>query len=235
MDICSIDGVNLNINSQNNATGYCSYQTDSASTTLYYTYEISQTGFMCLDLEMSARNSFSIWKNGQHLYSESISLPQTLSVSQVVPGDIVEVQVTCRANESGIITIRGAVLNDEVFRKGYEILAASTLNISHFSDTVIEGTVNCNRDGLLYTSIPQNGNWTVTVDGKEAPIALVGDVMIGVVLSEGEHTVCFTYHNSAFTTGLVISILCLLIFCGIYFMVRFYPQIQFKGKYERKE
>ena len=231
----TINGANTPLTSQNADIGYCSYKTGANSSTLYYTYEISKAGFMCLDLEMSARNSFSIWKNGERLYSESISLPQTLSVSQVVPGDIVEVQVTCRANESGSITIQGATLNDEIFRSGYDVLAASTLNITQYSDTKIEGTINCNREGLLYTSIPQNGNWTITVDGEEATVALVGDVMVGVVLTEGTHTVCFTYRNHAFTAGLAISVLSLLVFCSICFVKRFYPKSQYKGKYEQQE
>ena len=231
----TIDGANTPINSMNTAAGYCYYTTEAKSSTLYYTYEIQDAGFMCLDVSMSARNSFSFWKNGERLYSESIALPQTFSVCQVQPGDTVEVQINCKANQSGSVTIRGAILNDEVFRRGYEILSASTLNITKFTDTKVEGTINCNRDGLLYTSIPQNGNWTVTVDGKEAEISLVGDAMVGVLLTEGQHTVCFTYRNNAFTTGLIVSILCLVIFCGIFFMKRLYPQIQYKGKYERKE
>jgi len=231
----TIDGANTTLNSQNEATGYCYYSAGSSRSTLYYTYEISQAGFMCLDMSMSARNSYSVWKNGQCLYSESIALPQTISVSQVEPGDIVEIQVNCSANSRGSITIRGAVLNDEVFRKGYEILSDSTLNITGFSDTKVEGTVSCNRDGLLYTSIPQNGNWTVTVDGEEAEISLVGDVMVGVLLTEGEHTVCFSYKNSAFSTGLAVSLICLMIFCGICFMMYCYPKITYKGKYERRE
>jgi len=230
-----INEANTPMNSKNENAGYCYYTTTDSSSTLYYTYEIQDAGFMCLDMTMSARNSFSIWKNGEFLYSESIALPQTFSVSQVQPGDIVEVQVKCKAKETGSVTIRGAILNDDVFRRGYEILSASTLNITSLSDTKIEGTINCDRDGLLYTSIPQNGNWTVTVDGKEADISLVGDVMVGVELTEGAHTVCFTYKNNAFSTGLAISILCLLIFCGIYLMKRFYPQIQYRGKYEKLE
>ena len=231
----TIDPANTPVKSSNTATGYCYYTTGSSSSTLYYVYEITEAGLMCLDLSMSAQNSFSIWKNGEALYAESVGLPQTMSVSQVQPGDIVEVQVKCRANQTGAITIRGAILNDDVFRRGYEILSASTLNLTSFSDTRIEGTINCNRDGLLYTSIPQNGNWKVTVDGKEAEISLVGDAMVGVLLTKGEHTVRFTYQNNMFSIGLAISILCLLSFCAILFVTRIYPQIKYQGKYERRD
>ena len=218
------------------STGYCSYSNGASGSTLFYTYDIKNQGFMCLDLTMSARNSFTVWKNGVQLYSESIVLPQTLAVCEVVPGDEVEIRITCKANESGSTTIRAAVLNDKVFRAGYDILAASTLELSEFSTTKIAGTVTCNRDGLLYTSIPQNGeSWSVTVDGEEAEVILVGDAMVAVKLTEGTHTVSFRYTNKAFTLGLTISLICLLVFAGFVFMVYYYPNIRRKGKPETKE
>ncbi len=203
------------ITSQSNS-GYCAYQNTDSQTTLVFRYDFTEAGFFCLDLNFSARNSFSVWKNGVQLYSETMSLPQTMAVSEVAEGDYVEIKITCKAAESGSITARGGLLDDEVFRQGYDILAASTLELTAFSNTHIAGTIDCNRHGLMYTSVPQNGeNWTVTVDGKEAEIVLVGDCMIAVKLTEGTHEIEFTYKNSAYQTGLLASLLCLLIFLGI--------------------
>ena len=195
------------------ADGYCAYANEDAQTTLVYRYDFTEAGFFCVDLTMSARNSFQVWLNGTQLYSESISLPQTLSVSQVNPGDYVELKITCKAGESGTITVHGALLDDDVFRAGYEILAASTLELTEFSNTHIEGTIDANRDGLLYTSIPQNGeNWSVTVDGEAADITLVGDCMIAVELTEGQHELVFSYYNRSFDLGRWVTVLFALIF-----------------------
>jgi len=170
---------------------------------------------MCLDLTMPARNSFNVYLNGAHLYSESLTLPQTLAVCEVVPGDVVEVRITCKANESNNMTIRPAIMDDAIFRDGYDVLSASTLKLTEFTNTKIVGNITCDRDGLLYTSIPYDGNWKAMVDGKEAEISLVADVMVALELSEGEHEIVFVYENKAFNVGLVISIVCLLAFLGI--------------------
>ena len=227
----TIEANGTNITNQS-AAGYCAYSNDSAQTTLVYSYTVGDSGFLCLDLTMSARNKFEVWRNGAELYSESLSLPQTLSVSQVEPGDIIEIMITCKANESGSITIRAGLLNDSVFRQGYDILAASTLELTEFSNTRVEGTIDCNRDGLLYTSVPQNGdNWSVTVDGEPAQIKPVGDAMIAVALTEGRHTVTFTYRNDAFNLGWKISLVCFLLFAAITVTV-YYPKLKkYKGKY----
>ena len=200
--------------------GYCTYDNGESRTTLTYRYDFTEAGFFCVDLNMTKRNSFYVYKNGKQLYYESISLPQTLAVSEVQPGDYVEIRITCNANEKGNITIRGGLLKDSVFREGYDILNASTLKLTQFSNTRVAGTISCDRDGLLYTSIPQNGtSWSATVDGKEAEIVLVGDAMIGLELTEGDHEIVFTYHNAAFELGWKISLACLAIFAGIILVV----------------
>ena len=180
---------------------------------------------MCLDIAMPGRNTYNVYRNGQHLFTESISLPQTIAVGQVAPGDLIEVRVTCGPNTSNSLNIKAALLDDTVFRRGYDILSASTLTLTEFSNTVVEGVIHCNRDGLLYTSIPQNGaNWHAYVDGQEVDIRLVGDVMIALDLTEGGHTIRFEYRNPSFETGLKVSLLCLVLFVAAIVLTATYPK-----------
>ena len=214
-------------------TGYCTYKSQKSGTVVY-TYIADKEGFMCIDLNLSARNSFSVYKNDVQLYSETYSLPQTISVSDVVPGDKIEIRFTCKASESGTIRVHAGVLNEEKFRAAYDTLAASTLELTIFENTLVEGTINCNRSGLLYTSIPQDGNWSATVDGKPAQTVLVGDCMIGLLLTEGYHEIQFTYHNSAFSLGWKISLGCLAAFIALWY-VTYKPKFnRYQGKYENK-
>lgn len=213
--------------------GYSAY-TASKSGTIVYTYKPNTKGLFCIDLTQSKRNAFSVSHNGKKLYSETYSLPQMLSVCNVKPGDIVEIKFTCKAGESGTIDLVAAILDDSTFRNAYEILKASQLILTDFSNTQVKGYINCNRNGLLYTSIPQNGdNWQVTVDGETADITLIGDCMIGVALSEGYHEIVFTYHNKTFVTGLIISIVCLVIFAGLWLLI-YKPKFSFKKYLSRK-
>ena len=211
--------------------GYCTYTTDGTSGRINYQYQITMDGFMCIDLDLSERNDFTVWLNGNELYSETYSLPQMLAVSQVRVGDVVDVALSCDANESGTMLISAAILDDATFRKGYEVLNRSVLELTDFSTTRLSGIINCDRDGLLYTSIPQNGNWHVYVDGKEADTVLVGEAMTAVYLEEGYHEVIFRYRNPAFTLGCVISLVSSGILAGLYFWI--YPARKKKGKYAK--
>jgi len=139
--------------------------------------------------------------------------------------------LTCKADENGSITLHTGILDETLFRKAYNTLAASTLELTTFHNTLLEGSITCDRDGLLYTSIPQNGNWTAYVDGRQADIILIGDAMIGVLLSQGSHTVTFRYHNPAFSLGWKISLACSAVFAGLYLSI--YRPSRKKGKYEK--
>ncbi len=202
--------------SQENLSGYTSFSTGAEGGTMSYVYNITQEGYLCLDLNLYKQKKFSVYHNGKKLYDEDYSLSQMLGVADVKPGDTVEVRITCKENlASTSISVKAAVLDEKTFRAGYEILNASTLQLTHFSTDYICGTIDCNRRGLLYTSIPQDGNWVAFVDGQKADITLVGDCMIGIPLTEGSHTVEFRYENKAFHLGVWITAGCILFFAGI--------------------
>lgn len=210
LTVSTSSGVSL---TQKNISGYTSFSTGAAGGSMTYTYDITQEGYLCLDLNLGKHKKFSVFHNGVRMFDESYSLPQILGVANVQPGDTVEVRITCAANlPSTSVSISGAVLDDDVFRAGYEILNASTLELTDFSTDRIIGTISCNRDGLLYTSVPQDGNWAAYVDGQRAQISLVGNCMVGLKLTEGTHTVELRYENEALRIGARISVACGLTF-----------------------
>jgi hypothetical protein len=221
-----------------NASGYTSFHSGTQDTGLTYTYSIDREGFMCLDLTLYANKKFSVWHNGIKLYNESYSLPLTMAVCDVKPGDEVQVIIECAANVDSAVQVKGYMLDGKVFWEGYDILKASTLQLTEFTTTYISGVINCDRDGLLYTSVPQcgndrteqeidedgkvhkattspEGNWVVYVDGMKVDNVLVGNAMVAVELTEGIHTVELRYENKAFDYGSLITFACAAVFGGI--------------------
>ena len=195
-----------------------------------YSFMAERDGFLCLDFDVTDRNSYTVHLNGEQLYSESLSLTQMIAACDVVPGDIIDVKLSCKDGEEGRMTIRAAVLDDGLFRRGWEILNRSTLEITGFDTTRIAGTIECDREGLLYTSIPFDGGWHAYVDGQEVEPVLVGDVMVSVPLTVGSHDVEFVYRNASFGIGWKISAICLLLFA---MTTPIYYRKRKKGRFEK--
>ena len=212
------------------SSGRCSYSGATANSDVTYTFQVNQDGFACIHLDLPKRNSFSVSVNGMEKYQETISLPQMLAVGDVKAGDTITLRIVCKEGESSTLTVTAAVLDMGAFWRGYELLNGSTLELTKFKSTFVEGRINCDRDGLLYTSIPQNGNWSAKVDGKDAQIQLVGDCMIALELTEGDHQVAFTYRNGAFGLGWKISLVCVVAFV----LLAQRNRKQKTGKYQKK-
>ncbi len=191
-----------------NGSGFCDYSAATSGSSITYSYIAQRDGFCCIHLDLPKRNEYHVILNGVELYKENISLPQMIAVGDVKAGDILDIRIACKDGENSTMTVTAAQLDEELFHQGYEVLSASTLELIAFENTFVEGIINCDRDGLLYTSIPQNGNWTVKTDGEAAEIKLVGDCMIGIELTQGSHTVSFRYHNAAFSLGWKVTLIC---------------------------
>lgn len=214
--------------------GYCRYQDTTDHSDVTYTYQVDQDGFACVHLNLPKRNDFYVSLNGTELYKETISLPQMLAVGDVKKGDVLSLRIACDAGEDSTMTVSAAVLDRGRFNEGYAVLSAAQLELERFESTRLEGTVTCDRDGLLYTSIPQNGNWKVTVDARQGDTVLVGDCMLAVELTEGTHRLVFTYQNAAFDLGLKITFGCILFLVLIAWATYRSDPRSRKGKYRRR-
>ena len=214
-----IPGQNLLLSSngvqvtESNGNGYCKYDQAEAKSYVTFAYTADRDGFLCLHLNLPKRNDYYVSINDVELYKETISLPQMIAVDDVKAGDIITVRIMCKAGESSSMTVDAAILEYDCFWRGYQVLNASTLELTDFESTRIKGRITCDRDGLLYTSIPQNGNWHVQVDGKTVQTQLVGDCMLAVPLTAGAHTLNFAYRNGAFSLGWKITLICFAVFC----------------------
>ena len=210
----TITGNGVTVTEQN-SSGYCDYQDCASGAYVMYSYVADRDGFLCIHLNLPKRNDYYVIVNDIELYRESISLPQMIAVGDVQTGDRIDIKIMCDSGEKSTMHVTAAILNHDLFWQGYSILNESTLELTTFENTLVEGYVLCERSGLLYASIPQNGNWRAEVDGKPAEIRLVGDCMIAVEVTEGTHVVTFVYENSAYELGWKITLICAVIFAAL--------------------
>ena len=128
-----------------------------------------------------------------------------------------EITMTCTLSEGnkGSFIVLVASFDEEKFANGYENLNDETMNITSYSDTVVEGTVSAKADGLFYASIPDEAGWKVYVDGNKVDKTLLIGSFIGVPITAGEHTIRFEYFPQGLIIGIIISVIALIAFIVI--------------------
>ncbi|MCI9126617.1 MAG: YfhO family protein [Eubacterium sp.] len=123
----------------------------------------------------------------------------------------------------------------EAWQEDFALLNANPYTVTERTDTKISGTVTASQQGIMYTSIPYDKGWKVSVDGNESAITPICDgAFIGVLVDGGQHEVTFKYTPQGFGSGLTISILCLLTFLGLIFKDNITAFIMTKGKKQKK-
>ncbi len=90
-------------------------------------------------------------------------------------------------------------------------LSAHPWKLTSWTDTSLEGTITCEADGMMFTSIPYDEGWKIKVDGEEVKTEKMLDAFVGISLSAGTHTVTMEYTPSGLILGAVVTAASLMI------------------------
>lgn len=120
------------------------------------------------------------------------------------------------------------VMNNELFYKlnlpntidALEKLKSTEFKITKQKSNLIEGTVNASNDKVLFTSIPYDSGWKVTVDGKDAKVNKSIGAFVAVNISKGKHVVMFEFEPKGLNLGIKISIVSILISISIFMLTK---------------
>lgn len=96
-------------------------------------------------------------------------------------------------------------VNEDKLKEAYEQLKMNQINYTYYSDSLIEGTINVSENQIIFTSIPYDTSWEITVDNEKVKPTMILDSLIGIEVKPGEHTIKLEYKNN-FIIPLVISI-----------------------------
>ncbi len=91
-------------------------------------------------------------------------------------------------------------------------LETQSFKLEQMSGNKMKGTVTAGKDGVLYMSVPDDGGFTVYVDGKRTEHTLLENCMICVPLTQGEHEIKLIYNPPGFKPGIIISAISIIIF-----------------------
>ena len=189
---------------------------------LKYNYEAPRDGVAVAYFTASGNENVSLRINDNEVVSNYVKRPYIMTFGTVSEGDKLSLYADITDATSGTCTVYCAMIDEELFQKGYEILSANTLHATEVTDTTIAGNIEVDKDGVFYTSIPYTEGWKAYVDGEEVEIKPLGDAMLCFELSKGKHIIRLHYVPEGFIPGLLITLFGLLLFAATIFGVRLY-------------
>lgn len=189
--------------------GIYTYQVDAAaeSRILRYNYQTQTEANLYGYLSTSNTASVTVYKDDNYQGSYSLSRqPYIFPMGTYQGNETASLSATLNEEASaGGVTVYVYQLNEALLEKAYQMLSAGGVNVTEYSDTKLCGTVNAQKDGLCYFSIPDDSGWSVQVDGETVSSVKVGGAMLAVPVTAGTHTIRLTYCPPGFPAGAAIS------------------------------
>lgn len=161
--------------------------------------------------------SVSLKKGEEKDTFDNINRGYLIEVGMVEAGETLAFQ-----NEEGNedLGIRLYRYNEAGLEHVYRKLAESPLTLSVWEDDRLKGTVDAGMGGTLFTSIPYDKGWTVTVDGQERQPQELFGAFLGIELEPGSHVIECSYLPEGLKEGMMISLFCVAVLAAAVFISR---------------
>lgn len=89
-------------------------------------------------------------------------------------------------------------------------------DVNYYDDDEVKGTVNTDKDGILFISIPAHDNWNIYIDGEKAERIDDMDITFaGAFVPKGKHQIVMRYENAYIRYGCIVSFFGLVLFALI--------------------
>jgi len=106
---------------------------------------------------------------------------------------------------------RAYTIDHALFSEAVTKLRKNLVEIDTFKEYYIRGTVSTEEPLTIFTSIPFNGGWEVTVNGEKVETFRIGETFLGFEVDTGEHEIVLRYRNKGMLIGSLITVSSLMI------------------------
>jgi uncharacterized membrane protein YfhO len=97
-------------------------------------------------------------------------------------------------------------LNENAALSGAATAGERAMDITTFTDTVVEGRIHAPTAGVIATTFPYDTGWRVRVNGKKVEGFESGGAFLAIPVAAGEQTIAMRYWPPGFLPGVGISL-----------------------------
>jgi uncharacterized membrane protein YfhO len=153
--------------------------------------------------------------NGETISTKSINdlkHKYIVSLGSAEPGSSIQVTTKDDVDSIHFYVYR---YQEALFKAVYNELSKQPFVIDTYEDTYVKGSIQVEKDGILYTSIPYENGWSAFVDGVETEIVPFKDALLAIPMSQGDHRVELFYSPQGLKTGTILSVISFLLFIAL--------------------
>ncbi len=176
--------------------------------------------FQCLGMERYAKNvsthyngskitnclfgvKYILNKEGDTITENKNALPIAyLSNKAVVSLDLKKYEKGKKAQQALWNSI---ALSEADFDTQVKELQDNSISLTYFDTDVIKGTISCDKDGVLLTTLPYDGGWKIFIDGEKVEVQKAAGYLTSAEIIKGDHEIEMRYTVPGIKIGMVVS------------------------------
>lgn len=102
----------------------------------------------------------------------------------------------------------------EDYESDIQNLRRSNFEVTQYGNGYLYGKVNAEKSGILQFSTRYHKGWKVYVDGEQVDTLKSNKYFLAIEVKKGEHTIELKYSNPYIRTGIIVTILGIILFIG---------------------
>ena len=174
-----------------------------------FKFDVPTSDMLYFYMPSSYERKVNLWLNKEFVdyYFEGGNMA-VKTLGRFTPGE--EISFICTITEDGRneLLFKDKLfyyLDEQLFREDIQKLADNGLEMTSFAEDHITGTIDADKDGIMFTSISWEPGWTILVDGEKVEPVKICDALIGVPMSAGHHDIEMKFFPAGLKNGLIIS------------------------------
>ncbi len=171
---------------------------------LEYLNVIQETGDIYLNL--TCYNRYTLYINGEEFKTacEHYANEGTVYIGRFNQGDILSITLNFYDKEINLQSAFIAIVNEELLKSVTDEINKNTQNLI-INGTDISADIMASENGFLYTSIPYDKGWSISVNGEKIETQKYLDTFLSIPLNAGENFVELSFSPIGFNEGVIIS------------------------------
>ena len=184
--------------------------------TIHATAIIRDKGRYYLNCRANYLDEITYTVNGEEKASGRYET-QLMDLGELDEGDEIklDMEFSSSYSPSGTISMYMSTLNKDRLTQLRAILMKNKMRVTKVTDDELQGNIRLKEDQIIFTSIPYDEGWQIYLDGNrvdEDDIDIIGGGFLGIWADEGQHTLRMKFVPQGRKLGILISIVCWIIY-----------------------
>lgn len=182
------------------------------------TIETTEGGYYSFYPSKAGPSKLRISYNGTSKSFDNLSRNYFMSLDYQSQGTVFT--ISCDdSSSSNVINVSAYRLNEEVLEELYNVLNKTPMEVTSYSSTVVNATMDAAQSGTVVTTIPYDAGWTVTVDGQTVETEGFKDTFVSFSVPAGSHTIRLEYTPDGFYLGLAATLISIILLVMIWLLI----------------